>query len=95
MNIYEKISQFFVDNPRKLSLLFVLITIGFSLSYSFIPYQGDASTSPKDPIIDLDIEISQKFSDEVHFALYLLEVSKGEDILSKNIYLKYIKHLNN
>ena len=91
MNIYEKISQFFVDNPRKLSLLFVLITIGFSLSYSFIPYQGDASTSPKDPIIDLDIEISQKFSDEVHFALYLLEVSKGEDILSKKYLLEIYK----
>ncbi len=88
MNFYEKISKFFVDNPRKLFLLFILITIGLSLSYSFIPYKGDASTSPKDPVIDLDIDISKKFSDEVHFALYLLEVPSGEDILSKKYLLE-------
>ena len=63
MNFYEKISKFFVENPIKLFTLFILITIGLALSYSFIPYRGDASTSPKDPIIDLDIEISKKFSD--------------------------------
>ena len=59
MNFYEKISKFFVENPIKLFTLFILITIGLALSYSFIPYRGDASTSPKDPIIDLDIEISK------------------------------------
>lgn len=91
MNIYEKISKFFVDNPRKLFLLFIFITVGLALSYSFIPYRGDASTSPKDPVIDLDIEISKKFSDEVHFALYLLEVPKGEDILSKKYLLEIFK----
>ena len=52
MNFYEKISKFFVENPIKLFTLFILITIGLALSYSFIPYRGDASTSPKDPIID-------------------------------------------
>ena len=88
MNFYEKISKLFVDNPRKLFILFIFITIGLALSYSFIPYQGDASTSPKDPVIDLDIDISKKFSDEVHFALYLIEVPKGEDILSKKYLLE-------
>ena len=61
MNFYEKISKFFVENPIKLFTLFILITIGLALSYSIIPYRGDASTSPNDPIIDLDIEISKKF----------------------------------
>ncbi len=88
MNFYEKISKLFVDNPRKFFILFIFITIGLALSYSLIPYQGDASTSPNDPIIDLDIDISKKFSDEVHFALYLIEVPKGEDILSKKYLLE-------
>ena len=88
MNFYEKISKLFVDNPRKFFILFIFITIGLALSYSLIPYQGDASTSPKDPVIDLDIDISKKFSDEVHFALYLIEVPKGEDILSKKYLLE-------
>ena len=88
MNFYEKISKFFVDNPKKLFIFFILITVGLALSYSFIPYRGDASTSPKDPVIDLDIEISQKFSDEVHFAIYLLEAPKGKDILSKEYLLE-------
>ncbi len=90
MNVYEKISKYFVENPKKIFTLFIIITFGLALSYSFLPYQGDASTSPRDPIIDLDIEISKKFSDEVHFTLFLLEVPKGEDILSqKNLYQIY------
>ena len=91
MNFYEKISKFFVENPIKLFTLFILITIGLALSYSFIPYRGDASTSPKDPIIDLDIEISKKFSDEVHFTLFLLETPNGEDILSKKYLYEILK----
>ena len=91
MNFYEKISKFFVENPIKLFSLFIIITIGLALSYSFIPYRGDASTSPKDPIIDLDIEISKKFSDEVHFTLFLLETPNGEDILSQ----KYLSEIFN
>ena len=91
MNFYEKISKFFVENPIKLFTAFIFITIGLALSYSFIPYRGDASTSPKDPIIDLDIEISKKFSDEVHFTLFLLETPNGEDILSKKYLLEILK----
>ena len=91
MNFYEKISKFFVENPIKLFTLFILITIGLALSYSFIPYRGDASTSPKDPIIDLDIEISKKFSDEVHFTLFLLETPNGEDILSQKYLYEILK----
>ena len=83
MNIYERTSRFFVANPKKIFFLFVIITIGLTLSYLFIPYRGDASTSPKDPIIDLDIQISNEFSDEVHFALFILEGKNSDDILSK------------
>ena len=66
-----------------------MITIGLALSYSFIPYRG-SSTSPKDPIIDLDIEIS-KILDEVHFTLFLLETPNGEDILSKKYLYEILK----
>ena len=88
MNIYERTSRFFVANPKKIFFLFVIITIGLTLSYLFIPYRGDASTSPKDPIIDLDIKISNEFSDEVHFALFILEGKNSDDILSKDNLLK-------
>ena len=54
MNIYERTSTFFVENPKKIFLLFIFLTIGLILSYLFIPYRGDASTSPNAPIIDLD-----------------------------------------
>jgi len=84
MNIYENTARFFVNNPIKIFLLFVIITIGLTLSYLFIPYRGDASTSPKDSIIDLDIKISEEFSDEVHFGLFIIETKGGEDILSKD-----------
>ena len=91
MNIYESISKFFVENPTKIFLLFIFTTIGLILSYLFIPYRGDASTSPNDPIIDLDKKISLEFSDEAHFAFFILESKNGDDILSKdnllNIYL--------
>ena len=73
MNIYESISKFFVENPTKIFLLFIFTTIGLILSYLFIPYRGDASTSPNDPIIDLDKKISLEFSDEAHFAFFILE----------------------
>jgi len=88
MNIYERTSRFFVANPKKIFFLFVIITIGLTLSYLFIPYRGDASTSPKDPIIDLDIQISNEFSDEVHFALFILEGKNSDDILSNENLLK-------
>jgi len=88
MNIYERTSRFFVANPKKIFFLFVIITIGLTLSYLFIPYRGDASTSPKDPIIDLDIKISNQFSDEVHFALFILEGKNSDDILSNENLLK-------
>ena len=88
MNIYERTSRFFVANPKKNLFLFVIITIGLTLSYLFIPYRGDASTSPKDPIIDLDIKISNQFSDEVHFALFILEGKNSDDILSNENLLK-------
>ena len=84
MNIYESTSKFFVKNPTKIFLLFIFITIGLILSYLFIPYRGDASTSPNDPIIDLDKKISLEFSDEAHFAFFILESKNGEDILSKD-----------
>ena len=88
MNIYERTSRFFVANPKKNFFLFVIITIGLTLSYLFIPYRGDASTSPKDPIIDLDIKISNQFSDEVHFVLFILEGKNSDDILSNENLLK-------
>ena len=88
MNIYERTSRFFVANPKKNLFLFVIITIGLTLSYLFIPSRGNASTSPKDPIIDLDIKISNEFSDEVHFALFILEGKNSDDILSKDNLLK-------
>ena len=88
MNIYERTSRFFVANPKKIFFLFVIITIGLTLSYLFIPYRGDASTSPKDPIIDLDIKISNEFSDEVHYALFILEGKNSDDILSNENLLK-------
>ena len=88
MNIYERTSRFFVANPKKNLFLFVIITIGLTLSYLFIPYRGDASTSPKDPIIDLDIKISNQFSDEVHFVLFILEGKNSDDILSNENLLK-------
>ena len=88
MNIYERTSRFFVANPKKIFFLFVIITIGLTLSYLFIPSRGNASTSPKDPIIDLDIKISNEFSDEVHFALFILEGKNSDDILSKDNLLK-------
>ena len=84
MNIYENTARFFVKNPIKIFLLFVILTIGLTLSYLFIPYRGDASTSPKDSIIELDIKISEEFSDEVHFGLFIIETKNGEDILSKD-----------
>ena len=84
MNIYESISKFFVENPTKIFLLFIFTTIGLILSYLFIPYRGDASTSPNDPIIDLDKKISLEFSDEAHFAFFILESKNGDDILSKD-----------
>ncbi len=88
MNIYESTSTFFVENPKKIFLLFIFLTIGLILSYLFIPYRGDASTSPNDPIIDLDKKISNEFSDEAHFAFFILESKNGEDILSKDNLLK-------
>ena len=88
MNIYERTSRFFVANPKKIFFLFVIITIGLTLSYLFIPYRGDASTSPKDPIIDLDIKICNEFSDEVHYALFILEGKNSDDILSNENLLK-------
>tara|TARA_B100000941_G_scaffold82485_1_gene56736 strand:- start:15536 stop:18208 length:2673 start_codon:yes stop_codon:yes gene_type:complete len=84
MNIYESISKFFVENPTKIFLLFIFTTIALILSYLFIPYRGDASTSPNDPIIDLDKKISLEFSDEAHFAFFILESKNGDDILSKD-----------
>ena len=87
MNIYENTARFFVNNPIKIFLLFVILTIGLTLSYLFIPYRGDASTSPKNSIIELDLKISEEFSDEVHFGLFIIETKNGEDILSKdNLY---------
>ncbi|GIS29917.1 MAG: hypothetical protein Ct9H90mP2_03000 [Dehalococcoidia bacterium] len=76
------------------------------MSYSFPPYRGDASTSPKDPIIDLDIEISKKFSDEVHFTFffrnpmekiyfqkkYLYEILKASQELKKKIKKSYLQN---
>ena len=88
MNIYERTSTFFVENPKKIFLLFIFLTIGLILSYLFIPYRGDASTSPNDPIIDLDKKISNEFSDEAHFAFFILESKNGEDILSRDNLLK-------
>ena len=50
----------------------------------FSPKLSAASTTPLLIVSNADLKISEEFSDEVHFGLFIIETKNGEDILSKD-----------